>query len=935
MMPMHSPDPRLGNGRRRAPAVAGILLTALLAMAAPQAQAEGLAGSWEGRYSCDGRTEGRMVLDLTETAGQIAGTFRFDHPDGAGAYHVIGREDGAGGFALAPQDWIDRPSGVMALTLQGRFKAGGRAIEGSLIPCGGGSFIAEPARSPDAPAAEIGQMATLSGGPYAGLWRGGISCSQNRRGKTEVYPVELSLAMDGEGVGGGGSLRIYKTRGSGEGPAFEQRFVAHGLVSGTGLALRTPTVDDGGTRPRLRAIEMAPDGKGGLTGTVTMNECQTIALDPAGDAPAPTVDPAIHGLWAGSTRGDRPLSLMLQIGPTMAEATATWPANRPEIERDRLRLSLVPHDAGLGRLFWVPVGQREAEGTFRPGNPGGTHSIAETAFLLLTPGADGLTLQLPVLPQDVAGLVAGTSAVTRHGRDAEIRLTRPDAATQQALAAGEAPPQRFEGGISGQLAAAPSREAQCRLLDAWVAPEAAGVDIQRQSQEAALQHLAQALSDDRFLPVFGLPFLLTTQPERRSLALFIRSNCHGMASDALLLIADAVLMTETGFARYSARIADRRETAAWLDETRASLPALPETEATQDNLARLRQEAERQRDELLPEERSALLAEIDRRAAEVRAALILRDLAALPDDGFAKGDLGAVLRAVDLAQDLPGDLAADLRAAAAAKAAAILAGPKAEALAILPALPNSLDGLRQAQSALAPLAAWRAGMEAAFGSLDPEGTLRPLHGRIAELRADPAVQAEFAGILSKVTPSGDARGAVYAAAAPYIAADDLIHAPDFARIVDQAILEAEIRQIRLVDNSVSTSAGEPTIEDIASFVLERVRSANDDIRRQEQACLNSEFNDPVSALACLSQPALWTGQAGQFGVVLLQVEKLGCTEEAAQTRYLCLFIQTIDINLPQGMGFADIPALTSGEVLDALFLRTGTGGWRVVWGDVD
>ncbi len=892
------------------------------------AQAEGLAGVWEGRYSCDGRVEGRMVLDLTGEGGQVEGVFRFDHPDGAGAFQVIGREDGAGGFALAPQEWIERPKGMMALTLQGQFRAGGRAIEGKLIPCGAGGFVAEPAKAANAPPPEMAAMAALSGGPFAGVWRGGVSCSSNRRGKIEVYPIELHLAMDGDGVGGGGVMQIYKARGSGEGPVFEQRLVAQGVVEAGTAKVAFVAVDVGGAPIQLRSMEVVLEGGARLAGTVRTNGCQTIALDRVGDLPVPPVGEARVGLWAGATQNDRPTALVVQVAAGMAEMQATWPANRPEIERDRYQLSLMPVDVGVGRLLWVPVGVREATGAFVRSNPGGTHFLRDARVMLIDPVEGGLAFQMAQTQRDAARLVA-------DGASAMVVLTRPDDTARDALASGEAPPARFEGSIGGALAAAPSREGQCRALDAWVAPDADGVDMQRQTPDAIMQRLAGALDDDRFIPVFGLPFLLTTQVERRSVARFIQANCRGQVHDAVMFMGDFVLMTDTQFARFTAQVANRRETAGWLADTRAALPGMAETAETEAELARLRREAERERPELLPEEKTTLLAEIDRRAVEVRAGLLTDEIMALSDDGFAQGQLGRVLDVVERAGQLPGDLRDTVRAAAEAKAAAILAGPKAAAVAVVPGLPNSLDGLRQAQAAMAPLAAWRAGMEAAFGSLDPEGVLRPLHARIAELRADAGVQAEFADALAEVEARGDAQGAVMAAAAPYIVADDLVHAPEFARIVERAILHAELRQVKLVDNSKATSPGEPTIADIATFVFERVRSANADIRRQEESCLASEFNDPLSALACLSQPAVWSGQAGQFGVVLLGVEKLGCTEEVPGARYVCLFIQTIDINMPDGMGIGGIPGMTSGEVLDAMFLKTEPDGWRVVWGDLE
>ena len=256
-----------------------------------------------------------------------------------------------------PQDWIERPAGFTALTLQGNLKAGVRVIEGQLIPCGSGRFLAELVEPAQAAPSVLRTSAPRSGGPLEGVWRGSVACSANRRGKTEAYPLELHLGMDGAGVGGVGILQVYKARGSGSGPAFNQIFAISGDFSDNRIVLdKLLVIDRGGAPIALRSITAALVAPDRLAGDVRLSGCQTVNLDRSGELPETPVPEGISGIWAGSTSGDRPTAIVLQVAEGEAELHASWPANKPEIERDRLRLSILPIDLGGGRVCLVANG---------------------------------------------------------------------------------------------------------------------------------------------------------------------------------------------------------------------------------------------------------------------------------------------------------------------------------------------------------------------------------------------------------------------------------------------------------------------------------------------------------------------------------------------------------------------------------------------------
>ena len=914
----------------------GIALGAGLALIGNASEAQEpatIARTWEGSYNCLGAGEADLKLELTENAGELGGTLHFGHPKGTGSYKVIGRLDAQGGFALVPQGWIERPAGFAALSLQGRMDPSGRRIEGTLTPCPMGRFSALPVRAADAPPRALPAATPRTGGAFEGVWRGGVECTSNRRGKTETYPLELNLAMDGAGVGGIGVLQIYKTRNSNAGPTFDQVFALSGMVEGSSLSLdRVIVLERTGAPITLRGIDATLAADGSIAGKVNLNGCQALHLQRASALPPAAVPEAVQGFWSGASEEAEATATLLQFSATEGEMIATWPANRPEAERGRLHLSLIPLELGQGMTLLVPVSTREATGIFSAEARPRRHNLIASRAFVLRSREGALDLYNLSRGDDLQAALKDDG----KGRVRKLTLTRPDMAQSGALAAGEAPPVAFEGGIGGLLAAAPSREGQCRVLAEWLAPEAKKIDLQRLAVDQVMLALDRALADDRFAPVFGQPFLLTTQDGRRSVANFIRQNCTARPDyDLARFVGNFILMSDLQFAKVSALLANRAETVAWLDRTTTELPALPETPESLKHLAALVQEARTGRAELLPDERRDLLGRIDRRTQEVTAGLLMAELHALEGSRLADGRLGTVFRVLEGGRTLPPDLTGPLQAEAQRQASAILAEPIAEAAALADTLEQSLAGLEKGQAALAPIIAWRPQMEAAFGSVDPEGRLAPLHRRIDALRDDPAIQTAFAAILFMVEAQGDARGAVLAAAAPYIREDELTRAPAFAAIVDKAIDRVELRQVTLTDRSTTVADGEPRVEEIAAFALQRVRQLNEMLAARDDSCMRGQFSNVLEGIECLYSPGVWTGQKGS-GAALMAVEKIGCEENIPKVRYTCMFRQTIRMNMPGGESLGPmIERMTGGEVVDAMFLREQDGDWQVVWGNLD
>jgi hypothetical protein len=225
-----------------------------LCLAGAASAEEELAGRWSGSYNCSGKADFSLTLVEAAAPGLVEGTFDFVAPRGSGSYRVSGRVTPEGRFTLVPLDWIERPSGFASLALEGQLDSNKTLLAGRMPGCSPGDFRATREVDPEARrAAGEALPAPLSGGDFAGSWQGAISCSMNRRGRTENYPLTLHLWQDGSGVAGLAEVQIYRQFGSGAGPVFTQRVMIAGRQTAGGLELeRALTLDHGGASIDLR-----------------------------------------------------------------------------------------------------------------------------------------------------------------------------------------------------------------------------------------------------------------------------------------------------------------------------------------------------------------------------------------------------------------------------------------------------------------------------------------------------------------------------------------------------------------------------------------------------------------------------------------------------------------------------------------------------------
>ncbi len=511
------------------------------------------------------------------------------------------------------------------------------------------------------------------------------------------------------------------------------------------------------------------------------------------------------------------------------------------------------------------------------------------------------------------------------------------------------PPEAFGGAIGGALAAAPSAEAQCRVLADWYAPVVGPGVFEGLNSRRILEVIAPLFRDEAFAPVFGVPLELLDQNESRALGQFVRRTCHeklGMERHRDVFVD---VFRSPIYGRDIAAINERQDEAvAWEATTREELAAI--RVAGPEALGRLRAvEGDiRRRSNRLPEataeamaaEVAALREELEAAAREEAAERLIARLDGAGND-LDQGHLGTALRVADEAgaSDMTPEQVARVVEAARSKAETILTPRLTAAAALAGELPASLDGLRRARAALAPFDRYREGMDRTFGSIDPDGRLQPLYARLGALESDPAVLAEIAAALAAAAASDRPREAVEALSVEVAGADGTEAGPEIATLIAAARDEAEVNAVVVEDRSTSPDPAEPTAREIASFALQRVREVSAGMAEMDATCTSGQVSDPMLAIACLGNPALWTGQTGS-GVTLLRVSKLGCEPEVAGTQYLCSFVQDARIEIAGGAAFGadrwgDLSQqLSGGEAVDARFIRAAGGGWNVIWGDL-
>jgi hypothetical protein len=931
-------DCTLVSARRLARLVAAMMsLCAFLTPATAQAQAEAgpatLNGRWSGTYSCLQAESSTFELTLSTGDTGPTGLFTFTLPDGRkGSYAVLGRQAADGRFMLLPSDWVERPSGIQALTLQGSMHDNGLVISGIMPGCGGTeNFVGRRLDESGAQTqASIDfDFAPVSGGAAAGTWRGEIVCGPRQR--PETVPLTATILQDGEGL-------VAKL--AYDGPVFPPSpVILTGNVIGTTVALQQLMKLDNSNRS-LKTVSGRLDAAGQtLTGTVGQNgaRCRDFQLTRTGDPQMPDVGAALAGNWAGATdippmdrlESSYVLVLAHDGKALQGELRLGNPANRPVAEQDKLVISLAPIHAEGAKIVMAPIGARLAEGIHRPQN---SQSAVHRHWLIVMPETVGAELGVRVVQggrfSEEINRVAELG--DRHARF----FRRVDAAVQSAMTSGETPPKRFGAGIGGAFAAASSMERQCQMLADWAAPFN-GDDLDRQSVEKALKAMLPIFEDSVFEPIFGLPYMFMTDPvERREIGFFLQRDCpqrFGIEIANVASIAHAFTLQNT-YAGITTAMIDRRESVAWIDATVEELGAMGEDTAAEARLATIRLDAADRLDDVTAEEAARFETAYAARRDRIEIGLLFDRIAraeAMTDDEATLAELAEIVEAVSqspmegdehrLAMERIGTKATQITA----PLIAAIRSEEAELGTNLAAL-SALNGLEQRTTFLTDLR--NRGLPiAGVSELSME-----LYQTRNSLLDNMEVAGEFQAYLTTIEPGDNARMRVTNAAYLYLTPEELAGgAPFHAQILETTIFSLEQASMEIVDSSGPTAvdaagssiSGEPSARDMAMAILAHYRQGTANFNGMGSMFPDDPFGQP--------NPLNMIGEAmnqviGEVNLTLAYFEKLGCASAsgAGQAGYNCDYIAEIRTdNAMLGMVLPQAGMRNSGRFTAA------RGGW--------
>lgn len=295
------------------------------------------------------------------------------------------------------------------------------------------------------------------------------------------------------------------------------------------------------------------------------------------------------------------------------------------------------------------------------------------------------------------------------------------------------------------------------------------------------------------------------------------------------------------------------------------------------------------------------------------------------------GGVGTALRYAEYARRSTWPESEVQRVLDAARAAARKAlDPQLAAIADLTAkgVPLTLDGLLSLRDALRPVEILGPSMDDTFDGLDPEHVLDPTYAKIAMLEKDPGVLAELETALKAAAGGPRPIEAVEAAVEKLLPLDGTSPETEVTAMIDTARKTAERNHVEVVDQSGSADGSEPTADDIADYVLERVRLANEQAQRLRETCPTTGAIDDV---------VVWgTCGAGMASVYRLdRVVKQECrSETAARNVYRCQYVSMIsnlghlDLFGPYRQLIDSKFAEENSLVRSAVFARTSDGGWQ-------
>ncbi len=956
-------DPSSAPARRRF--IPLVLLAGLLQAASSFAWAADspLIGIWTGSYTCQSFTAtpvtGAFTLEVADPDNALyQGVVRFAgsggtrSPEQNAAYKAIGRFNARDrGFSFVPDAWLERPAGFSSMPLEGRIHDNGLSIEGTLRNCGGGQgsgTFAAQRQDADGTSAKRSLEESLEGlieaaqptaslEPFLGDWEGQLTCDP----PSESPPsLRISLIGAGDTIASAAILTVpqdprgpHRTLYGGQletpdSVALLKQGQVYGLYpphGSVGIYQDKITLALAGSGDQLTA-SMHPPRIGG-----TRCQGENIPLRRVGVPIAlpPGVGP---GVWAGYYFGDHIDLAEVKLN----EARYLW--GRSGAEQVRIVFAQTPQ--GLAGVYErvrpiteSPLRQHRYAATIRP------LVVLDDGRLLFAQmeilrdegrsapapprsGKEAFSLPRPLI---IAGDADGHLLIEEYGWSPFL-LRPATEAIQAALDAGEGPPLELPSGLGGALRAAPSVDAQCRALLGWWEPILSGTPAGSSRSPWSLERGLPLLEDTAFVPVFGLPYSLTTETERNALWNLIPLCARRVSPD--LQWAYRPFEGSSVFEQLQAALINRRESADWISAAQAEVAQLPNASASLARLDAIAAQANQRAKEITPGERDALSGAIATKRDAIAIAVMLekaRTLDRWPNNLETLRELRTLLLDASM-RSLAPDVRADLRSRARQKADAIATPILAKALETARAAPDTLDGLAVVTRATQET-------ERLFDYLTPELGLdaarrmaEPIGARREALVRAPAIQQAFRDALMTADIHGEPRAAVEAEAERYV--DRRVFSGSAAiaayrEAVRDAIARHEIASIDFADHSASALPGEPTAEDMLLAVKARIDEMNDQLRATLTRCRQGNPTDPIMAAECLAL-LIAAGQRSDFQMRMTRFGKIGCATAVNQAGFVCDYDVGFAIDSPWMRGrIGDL--LGAGEVARGRFVRVQQG----------
>lgn len=892
-----------------------------------------IAGRWQGSISCRG-DDVHFDLELEADSALLRGNLHFRSGDVSGSYAVTGRySPRTRSLTIIPGSWQERPAGWRAATLSAVLHENGLSLKGSANACGPDAgthnLIAKrPGGEEEAPAAAVRFVPSL-GGPFEGHWTG--RCIGERR----EFAISMDVLQEEDTV-------IAFMESEDRRP---QQFRGK-IVDGKATLVNHDTAQF------YPAFDLALVSDERMTGRKAFSgaPCRDIELQRQGPAQTPSLEDSDWsvGDWAGYYAGNGPdthkrfledwsekptfagNATLLTIGEVnglpYAYLRLASPPELPAERQNNYWTTLRPLFADKdGRIVFALSKVHRREGYSRPRSGTDSMNIIVSQF-----DAGGGILIERRRARGVPGkpVLFHMQAVAPDSR----LLSHP----------GEMPPLKLSDALTGALAQTQTLDQQCELLGDWMSGIADGEKLGRMQVKDGHQRIVPVLYDEQFVPLAGLPFSLLEPYERWTFITWLRTACPsrmGWTRYPSASVED--VFRGDDYHKTVSMLVDHQESGGWADEVMAELSALPDEpdslgriDAIEKGIETRKAELETQR---LDQIREAVAT---KRNAVAYAAFLVRfeDMDALPDERDSLVHL-AKLAGEARGLVLPAD--ANITDRLREKITKIISPQLDSALREIAALPISLEGLSRANAIFDDVGAMMMQAGEVVSSLGGRERLGRLRERRDALQADPQIRALLLAELDRVRSGSD----------PVVATENAIfsifgkHEPaGLVPLLAQAREQAAIASIVVVDRSGAfEDASGPSAAEIASFVYRRVKSADATRKAQEAACQDGNLSNSVEALGCL--PVVF-GQEVMGGLRprLVRVEKIGCDTLRIGVKYICRYLQHVEIYSGKaGPASPDIvrdylgtllPGGYNGEISTAEFERmsaTGDPQWRVVW----